>query len=579
MRRKEFIKNYIGYFKSKNHKEIPNYSLIPENDPTVLFIIAGMQPIVPYLLGEQHPLGRRLVNIQRCIRTVDIDDVGDSYHHTFFEMFGNWSLGDYWKSEAVELTFEFFTKILKIPLEKLAVTCFKGNENSQRDNEAIEIWKKRGIPEERIALLEENWWGPAGQTGPCGPNTEIFYWKSGDPVPESFDPNDEENWVELGNDVLMEFIKDSSGDYNLAKQKNIDFGGGVERTVATLQGFNDNYLTEIWKPIIKQIEKLSGKKYKENKKEMRIISDHIKAATFIIADGIVPSNTEQGYILRRLIRRAIRYGKMLNLEGFTPLIAEPIFEIYDDYDHLQKNKNEILKELREEEERFNLTLENGLRAFKKIINNSKKISRKDAFLLFQSYGFPIEITKELAQEKSIIIDEEGFQEELKKHQELSRTASAGKFKSGLQDNSEATTRLHTATHLILAALKKILGDNSIYQKGSNITSERLRLDFNFPRKLTKEEVKQIEHEVNLNIKKEILIKREELSLEDAKKQGAEGSFETKYGEKVSVYTIGEISKEICTGPHVKNTKELGVFKIKKEESSSAGVRRIKAILQ
>ncbi|MBT89584.1 MAG: alanine--tRNA ligase [Spirochaetales bacterium] len=579
MRRKEFIKNYIGYFKSKNHKEIPNYSLIPENDPTVLFIIAGMQPIVPYLLGEQHPLGRRLVNIQRCIRTVDIDDVGDSYHHTFFEMFGNWSLGDYWKSEAVELTFEFFTKILKIPLEKLAVTCFKGNENSQRDNEAIEIWKKRGIPEKRIALLEENWWGPAGQTGPCGPNTEIFYWKSGDPVPESFDPNDEENWVELGNDVLMEFIKDSSGDYNLAKQKNIDFGGGVERTVATLQGFNDNYLTEIWKPIIKQIEKLSGKKYKENKKEMRIISDHIKAATFIIADGIVPSNTEQGYILRRLIRRAIRYGKMLNLEGFTPLIAEPIFEIYDDYDHLQKNKNEILKELREEEERFNLTLENGLRAFKKIINNSKKISRKDAFLLFQSYGFPIEITKELAQEKSIIIDEEGFQEELKKHQELSRTASAGKFKSGLQDNSEATTRLHTATHLILAALKKILGDNSIYQKGSNITSERLRLDFNFPRKLTKEEVKQIEHEVNLNIKKEILIKREELSLEDAKKQGAEGSFETKYGEKVSVYTIGEISKEICTGPHVKNTKELGVFKIKKEESSSAGVRRIKAILQ
>ena len=579
MKRKEFIKSYIEYFKSKDHKQIPNSSLIPENDPTVLFIIAGMQPIVPYLLGENHPLGRRLVNAQRCIRTVDIDDVGDSYHHTFFEMFGNWSLGSYWKNEAIELTFEFFTKILKIPLNKLAVTCFKGNENSQKDNEAIEIWRKMGIPEKRIALLEENWWGPAGKTGPCGPNTEIFYWKSNNPVPEAFDPNDEENWVELGNDVLMEFIKDSDGNYNLAKQKNIDFGGGVERTIATLQGFNDNYLTEIWKPIIKQIEKLSGKKYEENKKAMRIIADHIKAATFIIADGIVPSNTEQGYILRRLIRRAVRYGKILNLKRFTPLIAEPVFDIYDDYEHLEKRKKKILKQLEGEEKRFNLTLEKGLKIFNNMASGSKRISGKDAFLLFQSYGFPIEITKELTQEKLIELDEEGFQKELKKHQELSRTASAGKFKSGLQDNSEATTKLHTTTHLLLAALKKILRDKSICQKGSNITPERLRLDFNFPRKLNKEEIRQIEDEVNQNIKKEIPIKREEVSLEEAKKQGAEGVFDTKYGEKVSVYTIGEISKEICTGPHVKNTKALGFFKIKKEESSSAGVRRIKAVLQ
>ena len=579
MKRKEFIKSYIEYFKSKDHKQIPNSSLIPENDPTVLFIIAGMQPIVPYLLGENHPLGRRLVNAQRCIRTVDIDDVGDSYHHTFFEMFGNWSLGSYWKNEAIELTFEFFTKILKIPLNKLAVTCFKGNENSQKDNEAIEIWKKMGIPEKRVALLEENWWGPAGKTGPCGPNTEIFYWKSNNPVPEAFDPNDEENWVELGNDVLMEFIKDSDGNYNLAKQKNIDFGGGVERTIATLQGFNDNYLTEIWKPIIKQIEKLSGKKYEENKKAMRIIADHIKAATFIIADGIVPSNTEQGYILRRLIRRAVRYGKILNLKRFTPLIAEPVFDIYDDYEHLEKRKKKILKQLEGEEKRFNLTLEKGLKIFNNMASGSKRISGKDAFLLFQSYGFPIEITKELTQEKLIELDEEGFQKELKKHQELSRTASAGKFKSGLQDNSEATTKLHTTTHLLLAALKKILRDKSICQKGSNITPERLRLDFNFPRKLNKEEIRQIEDEVNQNIKKEIPIKREEVSLEEAKKQGAEGVFDTKYGEKVSVYTIGEISKEICTGPHVKNTKALGFFKIKKEESSSAGVRRIKAVLQ
>jgi alanyl-tRNA synthetase len=574
MNRKKLIKRYIDFFKSKKHKEIPNVSLIPENDPTVLFIIAGMQPIVPYLLGENHPLGRRLVNVQRCIRTVDIDDVGDSYHHTFFEMFGNWSLGSYWKNEAIELTFEFFTKILKIPLNKLAVTCFKGNENSQKDNEAIEIWKKMGIPEKRVALLEENWWGPAGKTGPCGPNTEIFYWKSNNPVPEAFDPNDEENWVELGNDVLMEFIKDSDGNYNLAKQKNIDFGGGVERTIATLQGFNDNYLTEIWKPIIKQIEKLSGKKYEENKKEMRIIADHIKAAVFIIADGITPSNTEQGYVLRRLIRRAIRYGKKLNINSVVEIV-EPIFKIYNDY---KLDKKKIKSELEKEEERFNQTLEKGLGQLKKMVKN-ETISGKDAFLLYQSYGFPIEMTKEIAMESRSSVNINDFQKELKKHQKLSRTAAKGKFSSGLADNNEQTTKLHTTTHLLLAAIKIVLKDKNIIQKGSNITKDRLRLDFNFSRKLTDDEKSKIEELVNAQIQRACEVVHEEMPLRKAKEKGATGVFNAKYGEVVSVYTIKNCSKEICSGPHVKNTCELGTFKIKKEESSSSGVRRIKAILE
>ncbi len=578
MKRKELIKKYIDFFKSKGHEEIPNYSLIPENDPTVLFIIAGMQPIVPYLLGQNHPSGKRLVNVQKCIRTVDIEEVGDAYHHTFFEMLGNWSLGDYWKSEAIKLTFEFFTKTLKIPLNKLAVTCFKGNKNSPRDLESIEIWKNLGIPEKRIVLLEENWWGPAGQTGPCGPNTEIFYWKLNTPAPEIFDPKDEKNWVELGNDVLMEYVKNKEG-YLKAKQKNIDFGGGVERTIAILQGFDDNYLTEVWKPIIKEIEKLSNKSYSENKREMRIIADHIKASIFIIADGIRPSNTEQGYILRRLIRRAIRYGKLIGLEDFTKKVAYPVFEIYKDYKHLEENKDKILQELEQEEKKFNLTLERGLNVFKKIIKDKKEISGKNTFLLFQSYGFPIEITEELAKEKNIRVNISDFEKELEKHQELSRTASVGKFKSGLQDDSEKTTKLHTASHLLLAALKKILNDSSIHQKGSNITPERLRLDFNFDRKLTDEEIKKIEEEVNSNIRKELPVKREEMSLSEARKYGAEGVFETKYGDKVSVYTIGKISKEICTGPHVENIKVLGKFKIKKEESSSSGVRRIKAVLE
>jgi alanyl-tRNA synthetase len=581
MNRKELIKRYVDFFKSKNHKEIPNTSLIPENDPTALFISAGMHPLVPYLLGQKHPLGRRLCNVQRCIRTTDIEEVGDTCHHTFLEMLGNWSLGDYWKKEAIEYSFEFLTKILKIPKEKLAISCFKGDKDSSKDIESADIWKNLGIPKEKIVFLgkEDNWWGPAGKTGSCGPDTEMFYWTPKNiPIPKKFNYKDR-NWVEIGNDVLMQYNKDEKGNYNLAKQKNVDFGGGVERIVTVLNGLEDNYLADMWHPIIKEIEHLSGKKYSNYKKEMRIIADHIKASVFIIADGINPNNTEQGYVLRRLIRRAVRYGKSLEIKNFTAKVAESVFKIYEDYKHLEKNKEKILEEIKKEEERFDKTLEKGLNLFNKITKNKKIISGKDSFLLYQSYGFPIEITKEIGKERGIKIDEKNFEKELEKHQQLSRTATEGRFKSGLADSSETTTKLHTATHLLLAALRNILKDKNIIQKGSNITPKRLRLDFSFPRKLTKDELKEIEDLVNGQIQKSCEIIREEMSLEEAKKSGALGTFEDRYGNKVSIYSIGNFSKEICAGPHVKNTCELGHFRIIKEESSSSGVRRIKAILE
>lgn len=579
MNRKQLIKKYIEYFKSKKHKEIQNTSLIPENDPTVLFTTAGMHPLVPFLLGEKHPQGKRLVNVQRCIRTGDIDEVGDTYHHTFFEMLGNWSLGDYFKKEAIEMTFEFLTKTLNIPTEKLAISVFGGNENTPKDEEAKKIWESLGIPKERIVFLNDNWWETPGP-GPCGPCTEQFYWKNKNKTPpKKFDPNDE-SWVEIGNDVLMQYNKDKKENYSPAKQKNIDFGGGVERTVAALNGLEDNYEADMWQPIIKQIEKLSNKSYEENKREMRIIADHIKASVFIIADGIIPTNSEQGYVLRRLIRRAIRYSKKLsipkNTDLTTPLVKQ-ILKIYDDYPHLQKNKQKIINELKKEENQFEKTLEKGLRIFSKF--SDKNIDGKTSFLLYQSYGFPLEITIELAKEKGINVDEKSFQAEFQKHQKLSKTASAGKFKSGLTDNSEATTKLHTACHLLNQALREILNDKNISQRGSNINPERLRFDFNFDRKLTEEEIKKIENLVNQKIREEIPIKIEELSPQEAKQKGAHGVFDEKYGEKVKVYSIGNFSKEICAGPHVSNTSELGKFKIKKEQSSSAGIRRIKAVLE
>lgn len=594
--RKEIIKAYLDFFKSKNHAVIPSAPLVPENDPTVLFTTAGMHPLVPFLLGQPHPLGKRLADVQKCIRTQDIDSVGDSYHHTFFEMLGNWSIGDYFKKEAIEFSFEFLTKILKIPLKRLGVTVFGGDKDYPKipkDEEAAKIWLSLGIQKERIAYIEggvenskDNWWGPAGLTGPCGPSTEMFYWKPNNiPAPKNFDPKDE-RWVEIWNDVLMQYVKDAKGNYDIAKQKNIDTGMGTERTLAVLNSLEDDYLSECFLPIIQEIEKLSKKKYGKDKEEtraMRIISDHIKASTFILAEKVMPSNTERGYVIRRLIRRAIRYGKTLMMQNnFTKKIAEIVINMYkEDYKELEQNKKFILEEIEKEENRFRETLASGLRFFNKIIENVKdnKISGKDAFLLYQSYGFPLELTKEIVKEKGINVDEKSFNEKYKKHQELSRTASAGKFKSGLADNTEATTKLHTATHLLNQALRIVLKKPGLHQAGSNITGERTRFDFTFDRKLTAEELKQVENLVNEKIKAKLEVKKEEMTLEQAKKSGAMGVFEHKYGEKVFVYSIGDFSKEICAGPHVKNTGELGHFKIIKEEASSAGVRRIKAILE
>jgi len=583
MKRQELIKKYIEFFKSKNHKQIPNSSLVPKDDPTVLFTTAGMHPLVPYLLGQKHPQGKRLVNVQKCIRTGDIEEVGNTTHHTFFEMLGNWSLGDYFKEDAIKFSFEFLIKNLKIPLNRFAVTCFKGDKDAPKDKEAGEIWKSLGVSEKRIAFLpkKENWWGPAGKTGPCGPDTEMFYWKSNKSAPEKFNSEDN-NWVEIWNDVLMQYNKDEKGKYNEAKQKNIDTGMGVERTIAILQGYDDNYKTEIWQPIIKQIEKLTNKKYNETEKitkSIRIIADHIKASIFIINDGIIPGNIEQGYVLRRLIRRALRHLRLLGVDllkiNSTIEIAKPVIEIYkQDY---KFNKEKIFKELKQEEKKKKKTLDRGLKEFNKMCKD-KLIDGKESFLLYQSYGFPIEMIEELAQEKNIKVDKKGFEKELTKHQELSRTASAGKFKSGLADTGEQTTKLHTATHILNQVLRQVLKKPDIFQKGSNITPERLRFDFNFDRKLTLEEKQAVEDLVNEKIKQNLPIKREEMTLEQAKKSRAQGVFESKYGDKVSVYSIGDFSKEICAGPHVKNTSELGTFKIIKEESSSAGVRRIKAVL-
>jgi len=565
MDRKELIKKYLEFFKSKNHKIIPNASLIPENDLTVLFTTAGMHPLVPFLLGQPHPSGKRLCNVQKCIRTTDIEEVGDNCHHTFIEMLGNWSLGDYWKEDAIKYSFEFLTKVLRIPKKEIAVTCFKGEGNIPKDNESAKIWKNLGITKIKFLGKKDNWWGPAGETGPCGPDTEMFIKN-----------------IEIWNNVFMQYNKNQKENFEPLKQKNVDTGMGVERTVAILGGYEDNYLTEIWTPIIKEIERLSNKKYgkdKETTKAMRIIADHIRASVFIIVNGITPSNTEQGYVLRRLIRRAIRYGKKLNIKNFTNKIAEPVFKIFDDYSELKKNKEKILNELKKEEDKFLVTLEKGLNRFKKFTSNKKQLSGKESFLLYQSFGFPIEMIEEECKKQKIKFSVKDFEKANKEHQELSRTSTVGKFKSGLADHSELTTKLHTTAHLLLAALRKVLKDNTITQKGSNITSERLRLDFSFPRKLEKDEVKKVEDLVNNQIKKCQEVTKQEMSPKEAKRSGAIGAFEEKYGEKISVYSIGNFSKEICAGPHVKNTKELSKFKIVKEESVGAGARRIKAILK
>ena len=581
MKSNELKGKYIEFFKKKGHNEIKNSSLIPENDPTVLFTTAGMHPLVPYLLGQKHPLGKRLVNVQRCIRTGDIDDVGDEFHLSFFEMLGNWSLGDYFKKEAIEMSFEFLTKELNIPMNKLAITCFAGDKNADKDEESAKIWKKLGIPEKRIAFLgkEDNWWGPAGATGPCGPDTEMFYWTGDEKAPEEFNPGDS-RWVEIWNDVFMQYNKLQNGKLENLKQKNVDTGMGVERTAMLLQGKKNVFETDLFLPILKVIRHLSRK---DDIKAERIIADHIKTAVFILNEKIVPSNIGHGYVLRRLIRRALRYARLIDLnEDGLNEVAKKIIEVYKEtYDGLKKKELFILDELKKENEKFEKTLTSGLRVFEKEISklSGKELSGEVAFLLFSSYGFPLEMTIEIAEEKGLQVEEETFWEEYKKHQDLSRQATKGVFKSGLADNSEEVTQYHTVTHLLLQALKNNLSYD-IEQRGSNITKERIRFDFNFDRKLTDEEKKKIEDEVNEKINEHLDVKREEMSLNDARKSGASGIFEEKYGDVVSVYTIGKYSKEICTGPHVENTGNVkGKFKILKEESSSAGIRRIKGILE
>lgn len=581
---------YISFFESKGHKQIPSAPVVPENDPSVLFNTAGMQPLIPYLMGQKHPYGTRLCDYQKCIRTNDLENIGDTYHHTFFEMLGNWSLGDYFKKEAISWSFEFLTEVLHIPVEKLAVTVFAGNDIIPKDTESIEIWKSLGISEDRICeTSDDNFW-IAGETGPCGPDSEMFYWRSEDEVPQKFDPEDE-RWVEIWNDVFMQYNKKEDKTVVELPHKNVDTGMGVERTTAILEGVNDNYMSSIWKDVIELIEQISNLKYEGHEKSMRIIADHIRTAVFILADnaGIKPSNTDQGYILRRLIRRAIRHAKKLNIDinsNFEEEIALLIIKKYEKYyQELSENKNVVIEALKNEKIKFNRTLEKGLKEFEKISNKltDNKLNKDDAFKLYDTYGFPIELTEELARERNIEVDVTGFYEKFKAHQELSRTASAGKFKGGLAGNSEIETRYHTATHLLNAALKVVV-DKNIHQKGSNITDERMRFDFNCDHKLTDEEKMKVEQLVNEWINASLPVRCDEMNKEDAVKSGAECMFIEKYPDIVTVYSIGNdeygvVSKELCGGPHVKNTNELGKFKIKKEEASSAGVRRIKAILE
>ena len=584
MNAKDLKKKYFEFFKEKQHKLISSASLIPEHDPTVLFTTAGMHPLVPYIMGQPHPSGKRLVDVQKCIRTGDIDEVGDSTHLTFFEMLGNWSLGDYWKEEAISWSFEFLTskKWLGLDKSKLHITVFKGDKDAPKDEESVKIWKSLGIPGERIFYLpkEDNWWGPAGQTGPCGPDSEMFMDNGKKKCSKECKPGCScGKYFEVWNDVFIQYNKTQEGKYLPLKQKTVDTGMGAERTAAMLQGKKTVYEIESFAPII---EKIKENAKEQNIKSIRIITDHLKAATFILAENISPSNLDQGYILRRLIRKSTRHSRILGIEkeNFSSEIAKIVIKIYkDDYPELNENKNFILKELEKEEKKFKKTLETGLKEFNKLIKKRVKITGKEAFLLFSSYGFPLEMTQELAEEKGLTFNKEEFEKEFKKHQELSRVGAEKRFKGGLADSSEETKRLHTATHLLNEALRAVFKNRNIVQKGSNITPERLRFDFNFDRKLTQEEIKKIEDWVNKKIKEGLQVKKEEMTLEEAKKRNAQGVFEHKYAEKVSVYTVDNFSIEICGGPHVKNTQELGKFKIIKEESSAAGIRRIKAVLE
>lgn len=584
----ELRQAYLSFFKERGHSIIPSASLIPENDPTVLFTTAGMHPLVPYLLGEKHPSGARLTNVQKCVRTGDIDAVGNSSHCTFFEMLGNWSLGDYFKKESIAWSYEFLTEVIGISKESLAVTVFEGDEDAERDEESADIWAGLGIIRDRIFYLpkKDNWWGPAGITGPCGPDTEIFYDNGKTFCSPECNPSCRcGKYLEIWNNVFMQYMKTEEGRYIPLKQKNVDTGMGLERTICVLNGLGSVYESDVFKGAIECIESLSNKKYGESEditKAIRIIADHIRTATFIIADGVVPSNVDQGYVLRRLIRRAVRFGRLLELE---PNVLSSVANVYIEqyasvYTELVSSKDIIIRELILEEERFNKTLEQGIKEFEKVVFYLKgnTLNGKTAFRLYDTFGFPIEITEELASEKGLKVDMDGYHNAFKEHQLKSQAGAEQKFKGGLQDNSEATTRLHTATHLLHSALIKVLG-GKVKQRGSNITAERLRFDFEFSRAMTSEEIEQVEAMVNKAIDDKLDITCNEMSVDDALREGAIGVFTSKYGELVKVYSAGDFSKEICGGPHSANTGELGKFKIAKEQSSSAGVRRIKAVLE
>jgi alanyl-tRNA synthetase len=585
----EIRRKYIEFFRRHGHAEIKSASLIPDNDPTCLFTTAGMHPLVPYLSGQAHPAGKRLTDYQKCIRTGDIDEVGDPVHLTFFEMLGNWSLGDYFKEEAIAMSFEFLTKELGIPLSRLAFTVFAGDEDAPFDNEAFELWRSHGVAAERIAKLpkKDNWWGPAGTTGPCGPDTEMFYWTGDGEAPAVFDPADK-RWVEIWNDVFMQYNKTAEGKFVPLAQKNVDTGMGLERVTAVLQGKKSCYETEIFAPIFAALDAVRGVESvpaAERSSSERIIADHLRAASFILADGITPGRVDQPYVLRRIIRRAIREGRKLGIEKpFVSSIAKAVIDTFKGvYPELEANEKAIVSELDREEAQFVSTLGNGIKELQKLIDRvpafveRKVISGKNAFNLYETYGFPIELTVEMAGEQGFSVDLPGYEEAYRKHQELSRAGAEQKFKGGLADHSEETAKLHTATHLLQAALRKVLGTH-VEQRGSNITAERLRFDFSHPDKVTPEQLAAAEKIVNDAIAAKIPVKCEEMSVDEARAAGAMGLFGNKYGERVKVYTIGDVSKEICGGPHAENTGDLKSFKILKEESSSRGVRRIKAVI-
>ena len=587
---------YLDFFKDKGHAVIPSASLIPENDPTVLFTTAGMHPLVPYLLGEKHPAGNRLCDVQKCVRTGDIDEVGDSAHCTFFEMLGNWSLGDYFKEQMIPWSYEFLTspEYLGIPADDIAVTCFAGDGDCPRDSESAALWEKCGIKKEHIFFLPKsgNWWGPAGTTGPCGPDTEMHIIRNhaeADKLgPYDFDKAPAGTFLEIWNDVFMQYNKNADGAYEPLKQRNVDTGMGLERTLCILGGKDSVYETDVFETVIAETERLTGRKYGEGgevTRAFRVIADHVRTATFMLGDvhGVTPSNTDQGYILRRIIRRAVRFGRNIGLpRGSLKFVARKVIEKYAAvYPELVKNAARIEEELSKEENKFSNTLQQGIREFEKVADAlpaGGKIDGVTAFHLYDTYGFPVEITGEMARERGLGVDMEGYKAAYSEHQEKSRAGSEQKFACGLADHKEETTRLHTATHLLHAALKKVCSPD-IEQKGSNITEERLRFDFNFPRKLTPEEVAEVERLINEQIALDIPVVMKEMTLEEAKKEGFTGLFESKYGERVKTYSIGDFSKEICGGPHAASTGELGKFKIAKQENVSAGIKRIKAVLE